>query len=280
MPNTVCFAIGTLRMLYGRPEIIHHALQRNLKNEPTVRKERLETLINFALAVQNYRTTMQAMGCCDYLNDPMLLNELIEKLPADLRLEWGKHRAMIHQRVDIVCFDMWLYNLASCASQVTTYSPYADTTKNSKKERILVHDIIDNDKSKVLPISCFKCRNNHRIYDCEEFKALNVNDRWKFIQKENLCLRCLKKHKYKNCNSKRQCGVNNCKLPHNSLLHKTNYQQQQQQIEVVNTQAVLFHARDNILFKYIPVTLYGENRSLDTYALIDEGASCSLIEND
>ena len=88
MPNTVCFAIETLRMLYGRPEIIHHALQRNLKNEPTVRKERLETLINFALAVQNYRTTMQAMGLSDYLNDPMLLSELIEKLPADLRFEW------------------------------------------------------------------------------------------------------------------------------------------------------------------------------------------------
>ena len=114
MPSTIRFAIETLRMLYRRPEIIHQALQINLRNEPTVCEEKLDTLINFTLAVQNYRTPMQAMDFSDYINDPMLLNELIEKLPVDLKLDWGRYR-MTLKRDNIVCFDIWLFNLATCA---------------------------------------------------------------------------------------------------------------------------------------------------------------------
>ena len=84
MPATVNFAIETLRMLFGRPELIHFSLQKKLKDEPPVRKEKLNTLINFALSLQNYRSMMQAMGLIDYLNDPMLLSQLVDKLPSDL----------------------------------------------------------------------------------------------------------------------------------------------------------------------------------------------------
>lgn len=44
--------------------------------------------------------------------------------------------------------------------------------------------------------------------------------------------------------------------------------------------SVLFHVKEKVLFKYIPVTLFGNENSLNTYALIDEGASCSLIESE
>lgn len=113
MIATVHFAVETLRMLYGRPEIIHHALQKKLKEEPPVRRDKLDTFIHFALAVQNYRMTMQAMGLTDYLNEPMLLNELVEKLPCDLKLDWGRYRFSI-LKVDITIFDSWLFSLATC----------------------------------------------------------------------------------------------------------------------------------------------------------------------
>ncbi|XP_073814309.1 uncharacterized protein [Musca autumnalis] len=89
----------------------------------------------------------------------------------------------------------------------------------------------------------------------------------------------------KRCKSKRQCGVDNCKMPHNSLLHNNKEQQQLKRVENKqvnennnNNHSVLFHVKERVLFKYIPVTLFGNDKSLNTYALIDEGASCSLIE--
>ncbi|XP_075170482.1 uncharacterized protein LOC142242847 [Haematobia irritans] len=282
MPTTVNLAIETLRMLYGRPEVIHQSLQRNLRNEPVVRKERLDTLIHFALAVQNYRTTLQAMGLDDYLNDPMLLQEMVEKLPADFKLDWGKYRITL-SKVDIVSFDTWLFNLASCATQVTSAVPGVLETKASKKEqRLLMHDVVNEPQSKNT-ISCFKCACSHMLYDCPEFKELSVSERWNFVRSNNLCIRCFKKHHIKRCKSKRQCGVDSCKMSHNSLLHKNNITNSsnnnnlQQQTE---NHSVLFHSRDEVLFKYMPVTLSSNRHSLNTYALIDEGASCSLIEKE
>ncbi|XP_037825844.1 uncharacterized protein LOC119613849 [Lucilia sericata] len=285
MPATVNFAIETLRMLYGRPEIIHHALQIKLKEHIPVRKDKLDTLIQLALAVQNYRTTMQAMGLGDYLNDPMLLDDLVQKLPCDLKLDWGRYRCSF-PRVDIIIFDGWLYNLATCASHVTTFTPTnMDETKGSGKERLHLHDTVDkNTKNYIATISCLKCSQSHRLAECPEFLSLSVNERWNFIRESNLCLRCFKKHSLRRCFSKKQCDVDNCKMPHNPLLHNVNLGQHQnkpQEQSANENSSVLFHKKENkSLFRYVPVTLYGKTHSLNTFALIDEGSSCTLIENE
>ncbi|XP_046868372.1 dynein axonemal heavy chain 2 [Drosophila willistoni] len=86
-PETVPYAIGMLRMLYGRPEIIHSSLQRKLREEPAARSNNLDSVIQLALAVQNYCATLVAIGLKEYLHDPALLGELVEKLPGELKLE-------------------------------------------------------------------------------------------------------------------------------------------------------------------------------------------------
>ncbi|XP_017467064.1 PREDICTED: uncharacterized protein LOC108359640 [Rhagoletis zephyria] len=111
MPSTVGLAINTLRMLYGRPDIIHQTMQSKLRQKPCVKADKLETLVAFSLAVQNYRTTMQAVGLADCLKDPALLNDLVAKLPSDQRLNWGSYRMSLG-RADIGTFDEWLFGLA------------------------------------------------------------------------------------------------------------------------------------------------------------------------
>ncbi|XP_059225672.1 uncharacterized protein LOC131997855 [Stomoxys calcitrans] len=288
VPATVNFAVETLRMLYGRPEIIHLTLQKKLKEHPAVRKEKLETLIHFALAVQNYRTTMQAMGLSEYLNDPMLLNELVDKLPCDLKLDWGRYR-FSSSHVDISVFDGWLYNLAACASQVTSFVPTCnDESKKHIKERINVHDVTDDKKEGAnTAIVCSKCKQSHRLAECPEFLLLTINERWNYIRENNLCLRCFKKHSLRRCYWKRQCGVDDCTKPHNPLLHKNESSEnknktiESQEPHLNLNTSVMFHKRESkALFRYIPVTLYGKSHSLNTFALIDEGSSCTLIENE
>lgn len=110
-PSTVPQAIETLRMLYGRTDVIHQALQRKLRQEPAVRHDNLETLIQFALAVQNYRSTKQAIGLSAYLYDPMLLSDLLSKLSSDLKLEWGRQVVNMAQ-INLGKFDDWLFKLA------------------------------------------------------------------------------------------------------------------------------------------------------------------------
>jgi len=48
IPAMVPYAIGTLRMLYGRSEIVHASLQRKLKEEPPIKPNNLESVIRLA----------------------------------------------------------------------------------------------------------------------------------------------------------------------------------------------------------------------------------------
>lgn len=189
-------------MLYDRPEIIHHFLQRKLKQEQPVQKDKLETLINFALSVQNYRATMQAMGLADFLNDPILLNEFIDKLSSDLKLDWGRYR-IAFARVDIVIFDTWLFTLATCATQTMSHVPITTINTNEEtigyrkqsKERIfLLMSLITTHKVNANSMS--KYTNQHRLTECEDFISLKTDNRWKFIREQRLCLRCFKKTFY------------------------------------------------------------------------------------
>ncbi|XP_036340046.1 uncharacterized protein LOC118749359 [Rhagoletis pomonella] len=289
VPSTVGLAINTLRMLYGRPDVIHQAMQRRLREEPSVKPDKLETLVAFSLAVQNYRATMQAVGLTDYLNDPVLLNELVAKLPCSQRLSWGQ-QCMSLSRADIAAFDEWLFSLAMCASQVTSLQPSAvasDHTNNEMKKgrreahkaRIMVHEVMPTDKA----INCVKCRANHKLSDCNAFIALSKNDRWKFIREKRLCLRCFKPHFIRRCTSKKCCGVDSCKMAHNPLLHTTSSEAIEKR-----EQTTLYHEpvtvddkeQQRTLFRYVEVTLHSDSKSINTFALIDEGASCTLIESE
>lgn len=149
-----------------------------------------------------------------------------------------------------------------------------------------MHDVIDNNiaSDMVTTISCFKCLQSHRLEECPEFLTFTINERWNYIRECNLCIRCFKKHSLRRCHSKRQCEVDGCKMPHNPLLHniKQGHHQnkEQENNEKVNT-SILFHAKENeSLFRYVPVTLFGKTHSLNTFALIDEGSSCTLIESE
>ncbi|XP_075157722.1 uncharacterized protein LOC142230988 [Haematobia irritans] len=318
MPSTVPLAIETLRMLFGRPDVIHDALQRKLRQLPPVRTEKLNTLINFALAVQNYTATMVAIGLGDYLNDPMLLNDLLNKLPGDMKLDFGRRRLEL-VRVDIGTFDDWLFKIATCASLVTpTDINFLSQTeekasRKNPKERIFLHDSTPT-VTKNNP--CTLCSDPNQLYDSPSFIAMSQQNRWKFIKERGLCIRCLKNHLIKRCHSKRQCGVDGCNMAHNSLLHSYANNSNNNRGDggttdasnrnVVNSQravnscestdsnisvtagesnnnnqnnTVLLHSTmRNVLFKCIPVTLYGNDVMVNTLALVDEGSSISLIE--
>lgn len=66
--------------------------------------------------------------------------------------------------------------------------------------------------------SCTFCKNgSHRLYRCQKFLQLSPAHRLNFIQRQNLCVNCLKSgHKTKTCSSG---SCMKCKKKHNSLLH-------------------------------------------------------------
>ena len=82
--------IYTLKLCFGRPEyILEREIEKARKILPS--KDKLEALIDFALCVKNIYFTMEVCEMNDYMNNPMLVKELVDKLSSQYKLTWATY---------------------------------------------------------------------------------------------------------------------------------------------------------------------------------------------
>lgn len=67
---------------------------------------------------------------------------------------------------------------------------------------------------------CLACKQDHKLYECNKFKSMSVEERNAKVFQWKLCSNCLRNdHQSYQC---RLAGCRICKRRHNTLLHKTN----------------------------------------------------------
>ena len=67
-------------------------------------------------------------------------------------------------------------------------------------------------------LRCPQCDEFHKLWQCEIFKRLNIDDKNETVKQAKLCRNCLRpNHFSRDCKSKFKCKT--CDKPHNSLLH-------------------------------------------------------------
>lgn len=67
IPDTVQEVINTLRMNFGRPDLILHTMIEEIKERPAVRPDKLESLIVFSRAVKNLNATVTSFPIYTYI---------------------------------------------------------------------------------------------------------------------------------------------------------------------------------------------------------------------
>ncbi|XP_058448630.1 uncharacterized protein LOC131428600 [Malaya genurostris] len=316
LPAGVSHVIDTLETLYGRPELLIHTLLQKIRVVPAPKSDRLGTLIEFAMAVQNLSDHLEVGRHQAHLNNPMLLFELVEKLPAHMKLDWSiyKHRC---GEVNMRSFAQYMQTLVRAATDVTLqYDPKQKhqpaKEKNFKDKNFCGAHSTEGTSSvmqeetvekRIQPPSrtCLVCKNpEHRVKDCPEFHTLTIDERWKMIQRFNLCRLCLGAHGRRSCKIRKQCDVDGCQRRHHPLLHSkqgiednrqkmNNFQSQKSEPKKMSidskpscSRAVTNHhsIEKTTLFRIIPVTLYGNNCSVSVYAFLDEGSEKTLVDED
>ncbi|XP_062714841.1 uncharacterized protein LOC134291299 [Aedes albopictus] len=296
-PANVPGVIATLKMMFGQPEAIVHSLVAKINALPSLREDKLETLVDFAV------------------------NQLVSKLPPTLKLDWACYRMSV-PRVNLATFGNFLYSLAEAASTVVFPITVADQkqtrseTRLPKKGNAFLNAHLETQpeidasmpatssnanaiERPPAPIDrlndgCPICKGSCRTADkCKQFLELSRDARWASVREFGLCRRCLRRHNG-SCNTK-ECGQNGCTFKHHALLH--NDQQRAQQITTVvaspnpnsgssepetsqghgcNTHRTKTSA---VLFRYLPVVLRSRNKTVQTYAFFDEGSELSLLDD-
>ncbi|XP_058840906.1 uncharacterized protein LOC131696379 [Topomyia yanbarensis] len=284
LPKAVPKIIETLRMLFGRPEKLLNMLLKKVRNAAPPRADRLSSFISFGMVVQQLTDHLEATSLTAHLVNPMLIQELTEKLPAGTQLEWVRYRRK-SKMVTLRTLSNFLSNIVKDASEVASYGEATRfieqglRKEKSKREHegFLHAHSVEQNRSQSPPAKerkpCRICgRIDHRIRNCEAFRRLRLADRWDAVRRWQLCQVCLNEHGNAQCKLNFRCNVDSCKKRHHPLLHSV--------VSVIGSNCNM-HAvqpRPSVIFRMMPVTLYNKNCTVDTIAFLDEGSSYTLVE--
>ncbi|XP_055633238.1 uncharacterized protein LOC129773624 [Toxorhynchites rutilus septentrionalis] len=283
-PSNVPEIINTLRVLYGRPEAIINSLLAEVRATPTPRPDKLGTIISFGLAVRNFCAHLVSTGQQLHLANPILIEELVEKLPANIKLDWAMYKQRV-PNVDLKTFADYMNVIVTAASSVTPVSAKLEKPKGKAE----IHTMnIQNDEATEKPESyiqtrtarpCVVCHTGgHKPKDCTIFKSKTLEDRWKVAQGLSLCRRCLYPHGKWPCKAL-GCGVNGCQQRHHRLLHPGEPREPKTEISVPTSGVISVHQQQQqVLFRIIPVVLHANGRSVRTFAFLDGGSDSTLVE--
>lgn len=178
MSELVPEIIQTLQMYFGRTEFILERAIAKARNMPSP-KDKLDTLIDYALCVKNIVATIQTCNLSEHLSNPILVKELMDKLPSQQKLTWATHTCD-QNTPELLAFSNWLFSLAEAALKVCTPS-FAKTSSSNTHTRV---EDASNQSIKLCPL----CKQgDHKIPSCELFKSMALNRKLDYIKANKLC---------------------------------------------------------------------------------------------
>ncbi|XP_058443961.1 uncharacterized protein LOC131425801 [Malaya genurostris] len=301
-PSNVHGVMQTLKMLYGRPEAIIQGIVRKIRALPPPSIEKLDTVIHFALNVENLVATVEACEIKDFMYNASLKYELMERLPPTLKLDWAKH-SRNNPTPNLLEFSSWLRSIAEDASSVSIFIGSENRSRVGKKDSYLnVHSREDTSPSnkplnsqdnsrcpgsKELMKVCVCCKGScSNLGQCKRFNELSSDSRWAVTREFKVCRKCLRKH-YGPCKQNKACGVNGCSFLHHSLLHSDRKSStdeistdtaQSGRSQRANTSCNVHQGQSEVLLRIIPVFLHGPSKTLRAYAFLDDGSELTLME--
>ncbi|XP_055614008.1 uncharacterized protein LOC129760382 [Uranotaenia lowii] len=302
-PDNVPVIMNRLSTLFGNPETIVDTMMKRVKSMPPPKADKLESIIDFGIAVQNLCATILACRLDERLYNATLLQELVESLPINLKMKWATHLQKTGAS-SLMEFNMWLSKKVDAFSRVTRPQSWNKSSAKHRKDEAFLHLHSEQPSSRSYQNSCPACSGDcATIENCRAFLDMSKNQRWSVVNEQNICRKCLTRH-FKTCSRRVPCNTNGCKYLHHWLLHDDRKHKEQNNpnipnipannaispnnpISPSNSSSMLQHPSCNahncslggVLLKYIRVTLHGRKGSITTYAFLDGGSTSTFMEH-
>ncbi|XP_052759175.1 uncharacterized protein LOC128202521 [Galleria mellonella] len=277
--------IDTLKLRFGRPELIIEVMLNKIRLMREVRHDDVNHLIEYATAIQNVVATMKMTEEVGHLTNPTLIREIISKLPSLLKYQWSMYISNKNVNIVTLCHvSEWLMTVANAATYI---APLPIRTVNNTVAKLPTKPDHRPWRPVIATVSsssptCVLCNGNHRLSDCDDFKRMTIDDRWKLVTDKKLCFSCLSvRHQLKACKRKIKCSVPECVRAHHTLLHAAPRDETDDRVISVNHAETTVNndsRSSRVLLKVVPVVVSGTKGDVTTFALLDEGASVSLVD--
>ncbi|XP_037873734.1 uncharacterized protein LOC119630005 [Bombyx mori] len=272
--------IRSLEARFGRPETIAITELDTLRALPRLTETPRDICI-FSSKVTNAVATLRALNCTHYLYNPETTKTMLEKLTPTLRYRYYDFTAVQPKEdPDLIKFEKFMKREAELCSpyaQPEQAGHYSQPAQHNRRTQN-VHIVSEKPSRAKCPV----CSNTeHTTTGCYIFKKADSNTRWDIAKNKHLCFRCLQyKNKTHNCKPN-TCGINDCKYTHNKMLHfdrKIEKTDKSNKETTENINSAWTGKQKQSYLKIIPVQVQGPIGTVDTYALLDDGSTVTLID--
>ncbi|MBM6549248.1 DUF1759 domain-containing protein, partial [Streptococcus dysgalactiae subsp. equisimilis] len=286
LPRDTCFrtAMEILKSQYGRPHQIIQAVTENVFTGPMIRSNDLKSLQVLSRQMRNCSITLTQLDRSADLNCSTNLVKVIRRLPKSIQMKWaeiaetfvsiGKSPTfddllgLIEKRVAIGTTEYGMIALDS-----NYYNSTAESTNRVAKGSYRIASVKHSVESQACPL----CGSAHQLDKCSAFINSDVSGRWQSLKDHKRCFRCLKgNHRIRGCNSAIKCQIDKCGKLHHPLLHSKTQTQKLEDTGHVCTSYSLHPS--GIQLGFVPVRINGPNGCVTTYAFLDNGSDCTLID--
>ncbi|XP_052405908.1 uncharacterized protein LOC127951863 [Carassius gibelio] len=293
---------------FGQPHQV--ALKRiaAVMDSSEVRRGDIAAFERFSLQVQSLVGMLQTLGpdgevelrCGSHV--ARLLTKLPPEMRANFRRQMFQHSGHTHTLLDLakwLRYESWCqgYDSTSGISGQGT-SGYRVERKRSRPAATVLHGSesgqgraiktegpsVQQRKSRVKPYCPFCECTEHFLNKCPAIQKLTKEEVIEWIRINKRCWRCGRAHMAAQCDLKRLCDV--CNGKHLRVLHDANSRSSAEPPKsencLVSTSTDVLYvdrpsATSRVLLKVVRVLLRNGGRTLDTYAILDDGSERTML---
>ena len=271
-------AFRALESRFGKRQFVVRAHLDKLGKVSKVDDENRNTVFNLAATVKAIVLTFEKLGYEGDLTATSNSDKVFDRLSERMKFRWASHLAKHNiDKPNLRIMNEWLQ------MQVRTYEWLPSGTSKSQKFTGATSAVNTAKNAPKCPLG----DGEHSLVNCPQFLAMSVAQRYDAVQKHRLCMVCFSRtHWIRNCRAKR-CGEGNCRKNHHALLHRssegpaaqisdsTASAQSQSQSEHAGTGTA--QRKLHVLLQVVPIRLHGPAGSVDSFAMLDMGSTCSLL---
>ncbi len=300
--------MAALTEKFGKPHQLALSKIARVMDAPDVRPGDPEAFERFALQIQALVGLLKSLGpegdaelkCGSHVV------RLLTKLPPDLRAAF-RRQMLPSQATSFTLpeFSKWLQAESWCQSsdvvgniqtkgwpkqrtdkhkeqrsrQATVLHGAGSLATNTTSSPIKPATLSDNKvKGKAFCPYCEKA--DHFLSQCINFQQLTTEQVKQWIQTNKRCWKCGRSHLSAQCNLRKSC--NKCKGKHLLILHDVNYRPVKDTSSASGSTAETLYldkpgTDSRVLLKVVRVLLRYNDRTLDTYAILDNGSERTIL---
>jgi len=279
-------ALQRLESRFGGARRLYLSVLEDIDNFRAVKEESVGEIEKFAEMIENVVVRLKEINKEPELQDGVLLQTLLKKLPAKMLLKYEKWIRNQSEERSIEKLHEWIQEEASLRRGVQeTLFGVSPPRRIDKVASYVTHG--NNSESRSRQESwrkCVKCLKDHSLDKCGDFQELTVAARCDIVKKENLCFNCLRgNHQVKDCRFMRSCGQ--CGKRHHLLLHYDKRESFGRNVDsaidgetsLVTSETGNTCGNRHVALRTVPVIVKQDKKILVINALLDDASSSTYI---